>query len=70
MDFFVVSGLISFNSGLTETKGNFMSSDVFVMQRYIPSKDEYPSIYRGLWKKNKGYKFYKMTSIYPYNGQK
>lgn len=25
---------------------------------------------RSVWKKDKGYKFYRLTSIYPYNGNK
>ena len=45
-----------------------MRGDVFMMQRYVPSKEEFPVIYRSMWKKNKGYKFYKLTSNYPYKG--
>ena len=68
LDFFVVSGLSSFNNGMRDTKGNFLGGDVFIMQRYVPSQGEHPLIYRGFWKKNKGFKIYKLTSVYPYNG--
>ena len=47
-----------------------LGGDLFMIQRFIPSRNEYPEVFRGYWKKNKGYKFYKFTSIYPYNGNK
>lgn len=68
LDFFVVSGLLSFNNGLKETKGNFIGGDVFMMQRYLPSRDDSSLIYRSVWRKDKGYKFYKLSSIFPFNG--
>lgn len=70
MDFFVVSGVQNFNMLLKATKNTMVGNDgMFIMQRYVPSKEEQCIKYRSYWKKNKGFKFYKLNSILPLNGQ-
>jgi len=70
MDFVVISAIAGFNNSLQKVKNASMGSDQFIMQRYIPSKKEAAILYRGLWKKGKGFKFYKLESNFPYNGKK
>lgn len=69
----MISALQNFNNGIKQirsTNNHGSGLDQFIIQRFIPSKEEYPLVYRGLWKRNKGFKFYKMTSLFPYNGDK
>lgn len=38
------------------------------MQRYVPPKDIAAVLYRAFWKKDKGFKFYKLTSLIKMDG--
>ena len=69
MDFFVISGIQNFNMGIKKTKMSIIDNEgVFVMQHYVASKEDQCIKYRGCWKKDKGFKFYKLSSVIPLNG--
>eukprot|EP00347_Sterkiella_histriomuscorum_P020411 403337908 len=70
LDFFVVSALQNYNNAFKQVRNSLTGSDQFFIQRYIPTKGEFPQVLRGQWKKNQGYKFYQLESCYPFNGDR